>query len=194
MSVPFDVPVAMQSSPKGRTWQTRRSAFCAAQSCRHETEFVVPCCQHALYLECLVRSFESCGVRCPFCQIDLSTLASSPKFQQLLGRRVEFDQPIPDPIQPVVPPRSIWHVGMDDQFRSLFCQELVASVKHTQRTLPGTPIVVWAVSQKPHCACHARRWSCARHVFISEECVTFYCSPRRWLLLSQPILLPSARI
>ena len=75
--------------------------------------FVVPCCQHALHLECLVRSFESCGVRCPFCQIDLSTLASSPQFQQILGRRVEFDQPIPDPIhQPVVPPppRSIWPV------------------------------------------------------------------------------------
>ena len=75
--------------------------------------FVVPCCQHALHLECLVRSFESCRVKCPFCQIDLSTLASSPQFQQILGRRVEFDQPIPDPIhQPVVPPppRSIWPV------------------------------------------------------------------------------------
>ena len=34
------------------------------------------------------------------------------------------------------------HVGMDDQFRSLFWQELVASVKHTQRTLPDTPIVL----------------------------------------------------
>ena len=80
------------------------------------------------------------------------------------------------------------HVGMDDQFRSLFWQELVASVKHTQRTLPGTRVVlsgdanvcwpefhlgrerprgrglrgVGCLSETP-CACHARHWSCARH-------------------------------
>ena len=64
-------------------------------------------------LECLVRCFESCGVRCPFCQIDLNTLARSSQFQHILGRCVEFDQPIPDPIhQPVVPPPPplIWPV------------------------------------------------------------------------------------
>ena len=34
------------------------------------------------------------------------------------------------------------HIGMDDQFRSLFWQELVASVKYTQQTLPDIPIVL----------------------------------------------------
>ena len=34
------------------------------------------------------------------------------------------------------------HIGVDDQFRSLFWQELVASVKHTQWTLPDTPIIL----------------------------------------------------
>ena len=38
VSVPFNVPVAMQSSLKGRALRTRRSAFCAAQSCRHKTD------------------------------------------------------------------------------------------------------------------------------------------------------------
>ena len=55
--------------------------------------FVVPCCQHALHLECLVHSFESCGIRCPFCQIEKSTLASSPQFQQILGRLWSLTNP-----------------------------------------------------------------------------------------------------
>ena len=105
VSAPLSVSVAMQSCLKA--WQMWRSAFCAAQSCR------LPCFQHPLHLECLVRCFESCGVRCPFCQIDSNTLARSSQFQHILGRCVEFDQPIPDPIlQPVVPPPPplIWSV------------------------------------------------------------------------------------
>ena len=54
---------------------------CAAQSCRHETDlwpFVA-----SMHSICHARSSESCGVRCPFCQTDLSTsrlLHSSSKF------------------------------------------------------------------------------------------------------------------
>ena len=82
--------------------------------CRSEltgdNRFVVPCCHQVLHLDCLVRSFNLCGVRCPFCQTDLSSLAGSSQFQQILGRPIQFDQPIPDPIhQPMVPvPPMIW--------------------------------------------------------------------------------------
>ena len=70
-----------------------------------DDRFVVPCCHQALHLDCLVRSFNSCGVRCPFCQVELSELARSSQFQQVLGQPNQFDQPIPDPThQPVVPP------------------------------------------------------------------------------------------
>ena len=70
--------------------------------------FVVPCCHQVLHLDCLVRSFNSCGVRCPFCQ--MSSLARLSQFQQILGQPIQFDQPIPDPIhQPMVPvPPMIW--------------------------------------------------------------------------------------
>ena len=72
---------------------------CGAQSendelectlCRSEltgdNRFVVLCCHQALHLDCLVRSFNSCGVRCPFCQTDLTTLTRSSQFQQILGQ------------------------------------------------------------------------------------------------------------
>ena len=74
MSVPFNVPVAMQSSVD-------------------EEECVL--------LSALLSHVES-GAR----------FARLIKHVQILGRRVEFDQPIPDPIhQPVVPPPPrIWPV------------------------------------------------------------------------------------
>ena len=106
-SAPFNVPVAMQSSLKA--WQMWRSAFCAAQSCRRATDlwFLVASIHSIWSVWSDVSSHVESGAR------SARLTCTSSQFQHILGRCVEFDQPIPDPIhQPVVPPPPplIWPV------------------------------------------------------------------------------------
>ena len=46
-----------------------------------DDSIVVPCCEHRLHVSCLSRSLSSCGLRCPYCNQDLSEFAVSSSFQ-----------------------------------------------------------------------------------------------------------------
>ena len=46
-----------------------------------DDSIVVPCCQHRPHVSCLSRSLTSCGLRCPYCNQDLSEFAASSSFQ-----------------------------------------------------------------------------------------------------------------
>ena len=41
-----------------------------------DDSIVVLCCQHRLHVSCPSRSFSSCGLRCPYCNQDLSVFSS----------------------------------------------------------------------------------------------------------------------
>ena len=74
--------------------------------------FTLPCCFHDLHLDCVVRSFQACGARCPLCQISLDHVAQSEQFQALVGSRsdVMMQEPIPEPVASlsVVAPPPVW--------------------------------------------------------------------------------------
>ena len=74
--------------------------------------FTLPCCFHDLHLDCVLRSFQACGAKCPLCQISLDHVAQSEQFQAIVGSRsdVMMQEPIPEPVASisVVAPPPVW--------------------------------------------------------------------------------------
>ena len=60
---------------------SRSSALSVLIFMSDDTSVQVPCCQQHLHINCLVRSFTSCGFHCPFCNQCLSDFARSGSFQ-----------------------------------------------------------------------------------------------------------------
>ena len=87
--------VVPTSLPHQRSAVAAASAFSSsADVMSDDTSVEVPCCQQHLHINCLVRSFTSCGFHCPFCNQCLSDFARSGSFQAsaiLQGCMIDID-------------------------------------------------------------------------------------------------------
>ena len=56
--------------------ESEECVVCRCDMVAHD-RFTLPCCAHDLHLDCVVRSFQACGARCPLCQTSLRPLLST---------------------------------------------------------------------------------------------------------------------